>query len=152
MPNRIKEERKRLKLTQKELADQLNQFIADGAFDAKPVTYAAVSRWESEENQPRLETWFALAAFFEVEVEYLQGHSHIRQSGSYQYRSTITDVKFSTDSQIDSAIKKALLSIFKSLYTEIDDLKYQRDNLQSQIDKINDHFGIDNGDQHLPKY
>lgn len=75
MKNNIKKERLNIGLTQKDLADQFNQFIAKKNIDLKPVSYAAISRWESGENEPKYYVWQALSSFFHVDIAYLRGYS-----------------------------------------------------------------------------
>lgn len=151
MPNRIKDERKRLKLTQKELADQFNQYIAEKSIDIKPVSYAAVSRWESEENDPKRETWETLANFFDVEIDYLQGRSDQRHSDISIAISQLNSISFSDDYEKDTAIKKTLGDILCDLYITIDDLKADNEDLQSQIDTINDPNEYDDEGNSYPK-
>lgn len=72
MANRIKELRKKKGLSQKEFAKAFNEY----APHIKNVSYATISRWESEKNEPKLETWIQLSDFFGVPVSYLQGVSN----------------------------------------------------------------------------
>lgn len=81
--NRIKQERKKLHLTQSEFASKFNSLISDNNLPLKPITYATLSRWESGTHEPRLEAWDLLAKCFNVDVEYLQGVSNIRNAKEY---------------------------------------------------------------------
>lgn len=61
MKNRIKQLRKKEKLTIQQVADALN------------LSNGTISRYEQGTREPKIETWQALADFFEVSVPYLQG-------------------------------------------------------------------------------
>lgn len=61
MKNRLKELRKENRLTQKELAQQLG------------CSRQAITWYETEKRQPRIETWQKIADFFHVPTEYLMG-------------------------------------------------------------------------------
>lgn len=74
--NRIRELRKEKGLSQKEFAKAFNEFSKDDE-NIKTISYATVSRWENEENEPKLDVWIKLADFFSVPVSYLQGLSDI---------------------------------------------------------------------------
>lgn len=60
--NRIKQLRKSKHITMEQLALSIG------------VGQPTVSRWESEKFLPTLENWQALADYFNVSVEYLQGY------------------------------------------------------------------------------
>ena len=62
MSNRIRELRKKKKLTQDELADEIN------------VTKLTISRWERGERVPKSDKAQQLAEFFKVNVGYLLGY------------------------------------------------------------------------------
>ncbi|WP_297582687.1 helix-turn-helix transcriptional regulator [uncultured Lactobacillus sp.] len=66
MKNRLKELRKENRLTQKELAQQLG------------CSQQAITWYETEKRQPRIETWQKLADFFKVPTEYLMGITNDR--------------------------------------------------------------------------
>lgn len=59
--NRIKEVREEKKLSQKDLAKNLN------------ISQQAISLYEKGDREPKLETWQKLADFFDVPILYLQG-------------------------------------------------------------------------------
>lgn len=59
--NKIKELRKKAKLSQKELANKVN------------ISNQAISFYENGKRLPKIETWQKLANFFGVSVSYLQG-------------------------------------------------------------------------------
>lgn len=143
--NNIKAERKKLSMTQKQLADAYNQFLASSNFDAKPVSYAAVSRWESEENEPNSETWNALASFFEVSPAYLRGESLDRVTDNMVARKLVNELEFSEDSQKNKKIRENLIEIFENLI-------FRMDELQSQIDEINDPYEYDDEGNQYPKH
>ncbi|AXQ19272.1 XRE family transcriptional regulator [Lactobacillus johnsonii] len=62
MKNRIKELRKDKKLTLVELSKKVQ------------IPNNTLSQYENEKRKPKLETWQALANFFNVSVEYLKGY------------------------------------------------------------------------------
>lgn len=66
MKNRLKELRKENRLTQKELAQQLG------------CSQQAITWYETEKRQPRIETWQKIADFFHVPTEYLMGLTNDR--------------------------------------------------------------------------
>lgn len=65
--NRIKELRKNSKLSQIELAKIAN------------VSNQAISAYESGTREPKIETWQALANFFNVSVPYLKGYGYSKE-------------------------------------------------------------------------
>ena len=62
---RVKELRKELGLTQKQLAEKLQ------------VSNSSVCDWEKGWTQPDLETLLSLAKFFKVSVDYLLGNAEM---------------------------------------------------------------------------
>lgn len=60
---RLKQLRKQKKLTQTELANELN------------LSHGAIAMWETDKRQPDNETLIRLADFFGVSVDYLLGRS-----------------------------------------------------------------------------
>lgn len=62
-PQRLKELRKRRKLTQTELGEIMN------------VSYKTVGSWERGERQPSYETAKKIADYFEVSTDYLLGNN-----------------------------------------------------------------------------
>lgn len=69
--NRIRECRKKKKLTLKQLSEELakNDF---------KISADALGKYERDDREPKLETWIKLADFFNVSVSYLQGTSDIK--------------------------------------------------------------------------
>ncbi len=67
--NRIRECRKKKKLTLKQLSEELakNDF---------KISADALGKYERDDREPKLETWIKLADFFNVPVSYLQGVSN----------------------------------------------------------------------------
>ncbi len=61
MMNRIKELRKKVGLSQAQLANKIG------------ISNQAISAYENNKRKPKIETWQALANFFDVTVPYLQG-------------------------------------------------------------------------------
>lgn len=85
--NRIKQLRKSKHITMEQLA------LSIGV--GKPT----VSRWESEKILPTLETWRALADYFDVSVPYLRGATtyeilDLREKGIYGYVTEAMDRDF----------------------------------------------------------
>ena len=68
MNNRIKELRKKKKLTQEELAEKIN------------VTKLTISRWERGERVPKSDKAQQLANYFGVSVAYLLGYSAFNET------------------------------------------------------------------------
>lgn len=62
---RIRELRKKYGLSQEQLADKLN------------VSRQAVQRWESNVNEPNIETIKCIACYFQVDFEYLLNGKHL---------------------------------------------------------------------------
>lgn len=85
MPNNIKKLRKSKHITMEQLAS----YISVG----KPT----VSRWESEKILPTLENWQALANFFNVSVEYLQGAYSKEEIGKIVQGRCLDNVKQEKD-------------------------------------------------------
>lgn len=127
MKNNIKKERKVLGLTQKDLADKFNQFLAESDIDAKPVSYATISRWESGENEPKTDVWYALASFFKVSVFYLQGRSTERITDKVLIDNFLDSVSFNEDAELDHKIKEGLGSILLELASKINYLEQKLD-------------------------
>ena len=71
--DKIKQARKNANLTQTELADLYNQFLAEHNTKVKPVSYATISRWETGETSPKFETLRVLSAVLNVDEAYLIG-------------------------------------------------------------------------------
>ena len=112
MTNNIKKERLNLDLTQKDLADKFNQFIAKNDIDLKPISYAAISRWESGENEPKESVGQALSTFFHVDIAYLRGYSSERVTFGMDIKDSINGLTFNeTDHEIDKKIKKVLIEL-----------------------------------------
>lgn len=69
--DRIKELREENKLTQQQLADSIN------------ISKSSISMYENNNRVPELETFEALADFFNVDMDYLKGKSDIRRKNPY---------------------------------------------------------------------
>lgn len=79
MANRLKEIRIKKALSQKQLAKELNNYLNKNKFiypNAKPVSYASISRWELGQTEPKTDTWEALAYILDVPTSYLMGTSN----------------------------------------------------------------------------
>lgn len=83
--NRIKEVRKKKGLSLQQVADAVG------------VGNNTISRYETGKREPKLETWQALADFFDVSVPYLQGIDEIP-----------SDLKFSTKQEAIDFIHKIM--------------------------------------------
>lgn len=133
MQNNIKKERTNLKLTQKELADKFNQFIAEHDIRLKPISYAAISRWESGENEPKESIWQTLASFFHVDVSYLRGYSSQRIPFEMDIKDSINELVFNnTDPEMDKKIKKVLIKLIT------DAAYYNNEDVESLERRINE--------------
>ena len=75
MKNRIKELRKIKRVSQSDVANALH------------ITRAAISLYEREKREPKLETWQKLASFFHVSVPYLQGFININIPNDLKFES-----------------------------------------------------------------
>lgn len=135
--NNLAIERKKKGWTQKDFANELNQFLAkNGVKDAKPVSYATISRWENNEIDPKNFMWQILGVIFDVDSEYLQGRQKERKSPASEKIAIIKNIQFKNiDPEDASIIKNNLINIVSDIYFEFDD---KIDHLQSQIDDIND--------------
>lgn len=98
MKNRIKELRKIKRVSQSDVANALH------------ITRVAISLYEREKREPKLETWQELADFFGVSVPYLQGYAEIN---------TPNDLKFDSKQDAIDCIKK----IMKALDISKEDLE-----------------------------
>lgn len=99
MNNKIKELRKKKKLTQEELAEKIN------------VTKLTISRWERGERVPKSDKAQQLAEFFSVSVAYLLGYSEYKNS-----KDISQTLKSQSQKDINDFVKN---NIFKN-YLELD--------------------------------
>lgn len=130
-PNRIKELRLKKKLTQKDLANEFNQYIANKNINIRPVSYATISRWESGESQPKEEALVVLSGFFNVDIAYLHGYSK-DNSGKAEYIADLLEkAKFSDDEEMNIRIKSTLEDTFYDVYEELGYLQNQIDELKN---------------------
>ena len=80
MKNRIKELRNKQRLSQRQFVMDFNNFLSANKEQyknkrgVKEITFGTASRWENNLNKPTSAMWQALANFFNVSVEYLQGY------------------------------------------------------------------------------
>ncbi|WP_338343624.1 helix-turn-helix transcriptional regulator [Fructobacillus evanidus] len=82
--NRIKEIRKRQKISQDELANVLN------------MSRQAVSHYERGDREPKLATWQKMADFFDVDIGFLQGITNIRKVNAlydYEHETSLKNLK-----------------------------------------------------------
>ncbi len=68
--DKIRELRKRHKLTLEELADSLNNSYPD----AMNFNKGKISKWENDKEEPRLSSVKILADFFDVPLDYFNGN------------------------------------------------------------------------------
>ena len=80
----------------REIREKNNYTLADVA-SALNVGTNTISRYETGKREPKLETWQALADFFDVSVPYLQGIDEIP-----------SDLKFSTKQEAIDFIHKIM--------------------------------------------
>lgn len=71
--------RKRLKMTQEELARKLN------------VSFQAVSKWETGQSMPDISLLSDIAVALESDINGLMGYSHTRKKVSYYEEEYVTD-------------------------------------------------------------
>jgi len=139
--NRIKEIRLSHKLTQKQVADGFNQFIAKNNLEIKPVSYASISRWESGETEPKESVWEALAGYFKVTTSYLRGYIHKEENDIEVNRAsllqTISKLKFSDDEDTDIDIHANFAINITNLFNTISDLNNEVAELHREIDTLN---------------
>lgn len=94
--NRIKELRQKNSLTLRGLGSKIN------------MSSSRISQYETGKREPKLETWQALADFFDVSVPYLQGIDEIP-----------SDLKFSTKQEAIDFIHK----IMKAQNIKLEDIQ-----------------------------
>lgn len=132
MSNRIKELRLSRKMTLKKFANDFNKFTENSRDKIRSVSYATISRWENEENKPKLEMWRKLAIFFNVSLGFIQGEN------------TFQDIKdFSHNLMLECIFNKQLYSskeedVFYKLHSCLEKF--------AKVNKINyEKTFIDNG-------
>jgi len=129
--DKIKQARKNANLTQTELADLYNQFIAEHNTKVKPVSYATISRWETGETSPKFETLTVLSAVLNVDEAYLVGAQKEPKS------SRTTSIELIEGSANLKDLKYALTDVVADLYDTISLQSDEIEFLQHQIDSIN---------------
>ncbi|AOY78145.1 helix-turn-helix domain-containing protein [Clostridium formicaceticum] len=94
--HRLKQLRKEKKLTQEDLAIQLNK------------TRSTVAGYETERKEPDYDTLKKIAEFFDVSIDYLLGHSDTPHSYSSKNCITETKARYGLDNKDlpDEAIKQ----------------------------------------------
>lgn len=136
--NKIQIARKKLKLTQNQLADLYNQYLANHDIDLKPVSYATISRWESGTSSVSSVSMYVLSKILNVDQTFLAGYQKEPKSSKTKAIETMQLLTFSDEKKFDRNIKLALSDIIANLYDEIDDKESEIEDLQHQIDTIND--------------
>ena len=132
--NKIKQERKAKGLTQRQFAELFNKYLADKKItNVKPVTYAAVSRWESGANNPSDETWSSLAGFLDVDVAYIRGYSAVRNTGLHELVNRLNATQFSDNDYQDQQLKNLLIDMYSDFDNQIADLSDEIDSLRRDI-------------------
>ena len=106
--NRIKQLRKSKHITMQKLALSIG------------VRKLTVSRWESEKKLPTLDTWPALADFFDVSISYLQGKILFVDLSEDEQRifTDVLDVLITTTDNKAIHVLQALMKSFKGCYSE----------------------------------
>lgn len=92
--NKIAELRKEKGLTLKQVGDAIG------------VGNNTISRYESGQREPKLETWKKLADFFDVSVEYLQGTSQYRNLNALRDAFLTSQTDFINSPHDDSEINR----------------------------------------------
>ncbi|VDG18098.1 hypothetical protein [Lactobacillus plantarum] [Lactiplantibacillus mudanjiangensis] len=129
--DRIKQARKDANLTQTQLADLYNQFLANNKTNVKPVSYATISRWENGETAIKPEPLAVLSKVLNVDDAYLAGYQKESKSSKTISLELIDSVTELQD------LKYAISDIVADLYDTIDQKTDEIDYLQHQIDTIN---------------
>ena len=111
--NRIKELRTKKHLTLEELGEQL------GMPNSTLSQYILI-QYETGEREPKLETWQALADYFNVSVPYLQGKILFVDLSEDEQRifNDVLDVLITTTDNKAIHVLEALLNSFKECYFE----------------------------------
>ncbi len=106
--NRLKELRKKKKLTQKELAEKFNM----------PET--TLWSYETGQRNPKRKTWQQMADFFDVSIPYLQGKILFVDLSEDEQRifTDVLDVLITTTDNKAIHVLEALLNSFKECYFE----------------------------------
>lgn len=101
--NRIKEVRKKKGLSLQQVADAVG------------LGNNTISRYETGKREPKLETWQALADFFNVSVPYLQGIEDKHNNGySKEYIYKCLDDAYKENYEIDYEVEPPFTSPFLS--------------------------------------
>lgn len=106
--NRIKQLRKNKKLTLMELSKEVK------------IPNNTLSRYENEKRKPKLETWQALADYFNVSVPYLQGATTYEvldpfEKALYDHVTVAMDRAFNEYALLPEAREKILKTIAYSI-------------------------------------
>lgn len=101
--NRIKELRQKNSLTLRGLGNKIN------------MSSSRISQYETGKREPKLETWQALADFFNVSVPYLQGIEDKRNNGySKEHIYKCLDDAYKENYEIDYEVEPPFTSPFLS--------------------------------------
>lgn len=101
--NRIKELRQKNSLTLRGLGNKIN------------MSSSRISQYETGKREPKLETWQALADFFNVSVPYLQGIEDKHNNGySKEYIYKCLDDAYKENYEIDYEVEPPFTSPFLS--------------------------------------
>lgn len=101
--NRIKELRQKNSLTLRGLGSKIN------------MSSSRISQYETGKREPKLETWQALADFFNVSVPYLQGIEDKHNNGySKEYIYKCLDDAYKENYEIDYEVEPPFTSPFLS--------------------------------------
>lgn len=97
--------------------DQLSSELKKKGFSISP---ASISKYEREKRNPKIESWVALAEYFNVPVPYLQGISEVKD-WKENTRKINLDLKNANESHDDNKIRKAYQNIRDSIVEELSD-------------------------------
>lgn len=123
MKNRLYELRKEVKMTQAELASELN------------VTRRSLQRWEQNEVAIRQENLSSICDFFGVSEAYLLGYSDFRTEDEYVRSQNGIDRYVRTEALIDNLVGRSGIDLIKkNLGFGEGDLSYYADSLNAIAD------------------
>lgn len=131
--NNIKKLRKESKLTQQELTVKFNEHITSNEQRAKRITYATLSRWENNENQPDVDSFQILANIFDVDFLYIIGYQEREKSASSLIKQNLENLNFINIST-ESENKEIISILFNAFDTMSDELLW----MNSKIDELNE--------------
>lgn len=111
--NRIKQLRQERGLS----IDQLSSELKKKGFSISP---ASISKYEREKRNPKIESWVALAEYFNVPVPYLRGISQVKNWKENTQKLNL-DLKNANKSRNNNRIREAYQNIRNSIVEEVSD-------------------------------